>query len=81
MLIFFNSIEFDGIRKQAGLNSFSLTPKRWINATGAIGIIAKTGRYGGTFAHKDIDLNIPLITMDKKVLRNFSGLAFSIFQS
>jgi len=50
----FNSIEFDGIRKQAGLNSFSLTPKRWISTTGAIGIIAKTGRYGGTFAHKDI---------------------------
>ncbi|MBT6339826.1 MAG: KilA-N domain-containing protein [Desulfobacula sp.] len=50
----FNSIEFDGIRKQAGLNSFSLTPKRWINATEAIGIISKTGRYGGTFAHKDI---------------------------
>jgi len=50
----FNSIEFDGIRKQAGLNSFSLTPKRWISTTGAIGIIAKAGRYGGTFAHKDI---------------------------
>ena len=50
----FNSIEFDGIRKQAGLNSFSLTPKRWIAQTGAMGIIAKTGRYGGTFAHKDI---------------------------
>ena len=50
----FNSIEFDGIRKQAGLNSFSLTPKRWIAQTGAIGIVAKTGRYGGTFAHKDI---------------------------
>lgn len=50
----FNSIEFDGIRKQAGLNSFSLTPKRWISVTGAIGIISKTGRYGGTFAHKDI---------------------------
>jgi len=50
----FNSIEFDGIRKQAGLNSFSLTPKRWISQTGAIGIIAKTGRYGGTFAYKDI---------------------------
>lgn len=50
----FNSIEFDGIRKQAGLNSFSLTPKRWIEQTGAIGIVAKTGRYGGTFAHKDI---------------------------
>ncbi len=50
----FNSIEFDGIRKQAGLNSFSLTPKRWIEQTGAIGIVAKTGRYGGTFAHRDI---------------------------
>jgi hypothetical protein len=50
----FNSIEFDGIKKMAGANSFSLTPKRWIEATNAIGIISKTGRYGGTFAHKDI---------------------------
>jgi hypothetical protein len=50
----FNSIEFDGIRKQAGLNSFSLTPKRWISQTGTVGIVAKTGRYGGTFAHRDI---------------------------
>ncbi|HNS19149.1 MAG TPA: KilA-N domain-containing protein [Sedimentisphaerales bacterium] len=50
----FNPIEFDGIRKQAGLNSFILTAKRWIEATGAIGLISKTGRYGGTFAHKDI---------------------------
>jgi len=50
----FNSIEFDGIKNNAGLNSFSLTPKRWIDATNAIGIVSKTGRYGGTFAHKDI---------------------------
>ena len=50
----FNSIEFDGIRKQAGLNSFSLTPKRWITETDAIGIVAKAGRYGGTYAYKDI---------------------------
>lgn len=50
----FNSIEFDGIRMQAGLNSFSLTAKRWVEVTGAIGLVAKTGRYGGTFAHKDI---------------------------
>ncbi len=50
----FNSIEFDGIRKQAGLNSFSLTPKRWIEATNAIGLTSKAGRYGGTYAHKDI---------------------------
>lgn len=51
----FNPINFDGIRIKSGLNSFSLTPKRWIKETGAIGIISKTGRYyGGTFAHKDI---------------------------
>ncbi len=50
----FNSIEFDGIKNMAGSNSFSLTPKRWIETTNAIGIVAKTGRYGGTFAHKDI---------------------------
>jgi len=50
----FNPIEFDGIRKQAGLNSFILTAKRWIDSTKAIGLISKTGRYGGTYAHKDI---------------------------
>ena len=50
----FNSIEFDGIKTQAGANSFSLTPKRWIQATGAIGIVSSAGRYGGTYAHKDI---------------------------
>ena len=50
----FNSIEFDGIKNQAGANSFSLTPKKWIESTNAIGIISKTGKYGGTFAHRDI---------------------------
>ena len=50
----FNSIEFDGIKNLSGSNSFSLTPKRWIEVTNAIGIVSKTGRYGGTFAHKDI---------------------------
>jgi len=50
----FNSIEFDGIKNVAGSNSFSLTPKRWIAATNAKGIVSKTGRYGGTFAHQDI---------------------------
>jgi len=50
----FNPIEFDGIRNQAGLNSFVLTAKRWIESTGAIGLISKSGRYGGTYAHKDI---------------------------
>jgi hypothetical protein len=50
----FNSVEFDGIKSKAGLNSFTLTPKQWIEATHAIGIISKAGRYGGTYAHKDI---------------------------
>jgi hypothetical protein len=51
----FNPIEFDGFKNDSGSNSFSLTPKRWIEATGATGIFSKSGRYGGgTFAHKDI---------------------------
>ncbi|MCW9088128.1 MAG: KilA-N domain-containing protein [Gammaproteobacteria bacterium] len=50
----FNPVEFDGFRRRAGLNSFTLTPKQWIERTGAVGIVSKAGRYGGTFAHKDI---------------------------
>lgn len=50
----FNPVEFDGFRKEAGLNSFTLTPKQWIEKTNAVGIISKAGRYGGTYAHKDI---------------------------
>lgn len=50
----FNPVEFDGFRTQAGLNSFTLSPKQWIAKTGAVGILSKAGRYGGTFAHKDI---------------------------
>ncbi len=50
----FNPIEFEGFRNQAGLNSFVLTSKQWIEKTNAIGLIAKAGRYGGTYAHKDI---------------------------
>ena len=44
----FKPLEFEGFRKQAGLNSFTLTPKQWIERTGAIGIVSKSGRYGGT---------------------------------
>ena len=51
----FKGNEFVTFKSQAGLNSFNLTPKKWIEATNAIGIISKAGRYGGgTFAHKDI---------------------------
>ncbi|MDR0982911.1 MAG: KilA-N domain-containing protein [Culturomica sp.] len=52
----FKPVEFDGFRKEAGLNSFVMTPKRWIESTNAIGIISKSGRYGGTYAHQDIAL-------------------------
>lgn len=52
----FKPLEFEGFRKQAGLNSFVMTPKKWVEATNAIGIISKSGRYGGTFAHRDIAL-------------------------
>ena len=50
----FNSLEFEGIKNEAGRNSFFLSAKKWIDATGAIGLHAKAGRYGGTFAHRDI---------------------------
>ena len=50
----FKGLEFETFKKNAGLNSFHLTPKKWIEATDAIGIISKAGRYGGTYAHKDI---------------------------
>ncbi|MFA4831292.1 MAG: KilA-N domain-containing protein [Patescibacteria group bacterium] len=51
----FKLVEFDGFRNEAGSNSFVLSPQKWIKTTGAIGIISKSGRYGGgTFAHKDI---------------------------
>ncbi|MFZ5598956.1 MAG: KilA-N domain-containing protein [Bacillota bacterium] len=50
----FKPLEFEGFRKQAGLNAFTLSPMKWVNATNAIGITVKAGRSGGTFAHKDI---------------------------
>ncbi len=50
----FNSLEFEGIKNQAGLNRFTLSAKQWIKSVNAKGIIAKAGRYGGTYAHRDI---------------------------
>lgn len=50
----FKPLEFEGFRKQAGLNAFTLSPQKWVKTTNAIGIISKSGRYGGTYAHKDI---------------------------
>ncbi len=50
----FNSLEFEGIKNEAGRNSFFLSAKKWIDRTAARGIVASAGRYGGTYAHKDI---------------------------
>ena len=50
----FKGVEFDPLLRQAGFNSFTLSPSRWVETTNAIGIISKSGRYGGTYAHKDI---------------------------
>ena len=53
----FKGVEFDTFMKEAGLNRFNMTPRKWIEATNAIGIVSKAGRNGGTFAHKDIAFN------------------------
>lgn len=50
----FNRVEFEAVKNQAGSNSFVLTPTKWIETTRAVGITSKAGRYGGTYAHKDI---------------------------
>ena len=50
----FKHIEFEGFRNKAGANAFTMSPKKWIENTNAIGIVSKSGRYGGTFAHLDI---------------------------
>lgn len=50
----FKPLEFEAFKKEAGSNVFTLSPQKWISATNAIGIFSKSGRYGGTYAHKDI---------------------------
>ena len=50
----FKPLEFEGFKKEAGLNAFTLSPLKWVTSTNATGIIVKSGRYGGTYAHRDI---------------------------
>jgi len=73
----FNCVEFDIIKSKAGLNSYRLSAKEWMEKTRAIGIIAKTGRYGGTYAHKDIAFEFAMwISPEFKVylIREFQRL-------
>ncbi len=58
IILLLNPLEFEGFKKEAGLNAFTLSPKKWIDTTNAIGLIAKSGRYGGTYAHKDIAFSL-----------------------
>ncbi len=53
----FNRVQFEAVRSEAGLNRFVMTPAKWIETTGAIGIVSKSGRYGGTYAHSDIAMS------------------------
>jgi hypothetical protein len=56
----FKLVEFDQFKNAAGTNAFVLPPQVWIERTNAIGLISKSGRYGGTYAHRDIALNSPV---------------------
>ena len=80
----FKPIEFDGFRNQAGLNSFILTPKQWIEKTNAIGIISKAGCYGGTYAHKDIAFaqltQIPWGRISRKICRMNSDILCQVLK-
>ena len=75
----FKPLEFEGFKNRAGLNSFVLTPRQWIDATNAIGLISKSGRYGGTYAHKDIAFEfaswIP-VEFKLYLIREFQRLPF-----
>ena len=53
----FKPLEFEGFRRQAGANAFTMSPKKWIESTNAVGIVSKAGRYGGTYAHSDIAMS------------------------
>ncbi|NCC62509.1 MAG: KilA-N domain-containing protein [Verrucomicrobiae bacterium] len=50
----FNRVEFEAVRNQSGSNAFVMTPTKWVDLTHAVGVFSKAGRYGGTYAHKDI---------------------------
>jgi hypothetical protein len=74
----FKPLEFEGFRKQAGLNSFTLTPKQWIEKTNAIGIESKSGRYGGTYAHKDIAFEVQTTRLGHQAQSRQDRLALRI---
>ena len=80
-------IEFDAFRNEAGANAFTLSPKKWISTTNAIGIVSRTGKNGGTFAHSDIAFEFAswisaefklYVIKDYKRLKNDENSKFSL---
>ena len=64
----FKPLEFEGFKTQAGLNAFTLSPQKWVTTTNAVGFIVKSGRYGGTYAHRDTAIQqMRLLTEDKSI--------------
>ncbi|WP_075187554.1 KilA-N domain-containing protein [Teredinibacter haidensis] len=79
----FKVLEFEDFKKQACLNSFTLTPKQWIAVTGAIGIVSEAGRYGGTYAQKDIAFEFAswiLVEFKLYLIKEFQRLKEQEFQ-
>ena len=68
----FKVVEFDHFKSEAGLPSFVLSPSQWVEKTSAIGIFSKAGRYGGTYAHKDITVNQMTSLLKSKKLHQLS---------
>lgn len=68
----FKPVEFDGFRSQAGANAFTMSPTKWIEGVNAIGIVSKSGRYGGTYAHSE-----KLLKIKKNLIAFFRALFFS----
>ena len=80
----FNSLEFEGIKNQAGYNRFTLSAKKWIELTNAKGITSKRGKNGGTFAHQDIALEFASwISAEFKIylLKEFKRLKYEEFET
>lgn len=66
----FKPVEFDGFKNQAGSNSFVLSPSKWIKKTNAIGLVTRSGRGGGTYAHKDIAFEFANLTKPNSYYSN-----------
>lgn len=70
----FKPLKIEGVKSRAGSNAFTLSPKHWLEAVAAIGIYSKSGRYGGTFAHRDVAFEMKRVSFRKTVEREVYSL-------